>query len=339
MKSVFVTGPGKLEVLQVSEPQAGPDDLLVRVMACGICGADPHTLKQGSVVAGAEQTALGHEPAGEVIEVGAEVTTVEVGDHVVIDPTGVRDAIIGGGGPQGALSEVIVVRGAKEGKNFSVVPKHVPWHVAALAEPLAVARRVVDKTNPRPEHKAIVFGAGPVGLGALLALKHYGVSHVVVADVQPTRLEVAMELGADATIDSSRHDVRSRLVDLHGTGSDAFGRPGLPDTDIYIDAAGVPAVAQTVFAGPKLGAVFGIVAIYHESVPVDFQMLIPSELTIVHSMGHPSGEMFTVARDIAKNTEKYARIVGDVIPFKDVAYAIELAGNASKSSKVVVSLS
>jgi L-iditol 2-dehydrogenase len=88
---------------------------------------------------------------------------------VVIDPTGVADAIIGGGGPQGALSEYIAVREAVADKNFIVMPDHVPWHVAALVEPLAVARRAVDRTNPRPEHKAVVFGAGPVGLGALLA--------------------------------------------------------------------------------------------------------------------------------------------------------------------------
>ncbi|GAA3861027.1 hypothetical protein GCM10022381_01740 [Leifsonia kafniensis] len=139
MKSVFVTGPGKLEILEVPDPVIGPNDLLVKMMACGICGADPHSLHDGWVVPGTPRTALGHEPAGEVVQIGSEVSGAKMGDHIVIDPTGVEDAIIGGGGPQGALSELIVIRGAEVDKNFSVVPDHVPWHVAALAEPLAVA--------------------------------------------------------------------------------------------------------------------------------------------------------------------------------------------------------
>ncbi|MFE3825367.1 zinc-binding dehydrogenase [Streptomyces sp. NPDC059092] len=335
MKSVTVTGPRRLQTIDIPRPVAGPRDVLVKMKACGICGADPHALQEGGIMPGAASSPMGHEPAGEIVEVGAEVTGLHVGDHVVIDPTGVADAIIGGGGPQGALSEYLAVRDATAGKNVIVMPNHVPWHVAALTEPLAVARRCVDKTNPRPEHQAIVFGAGPVGLGALLAFKAHGVRHVVVADVQPNRLEKALKLGADAVIDSRTEDVRARLVELHGEGTDAFGRPGLPGTDIYLDAAGVPAVARTVFAGPKLGAVFGIVAIHHQSVEVDFQQLIPSELTIVHSMGHPT-EMATVAQDIAENTDKYALIVSDVVPFAETARAIDLAGKPGATDKVVV---
>lgn len=338
MKSVLVTGPNQIDIREVDPPSAGPRDVLVRVRACGICGADPHALSSGGIIPGVPETALGHEPAGEVIEVGADVEGISIGDRVVIDPTKVGDAIIGGGGPQGALSEVIAVRGAVLGESVITFPAHVPFHVAALAEPLAVARRVVDRTNPQPHHTAIVFGAGPVGLGALLALKRYGVSHVVVADVQAARLEIALELGADAVIDSSTEDVRTRLVELHGEGADAFGRAGLPGTDIYIDAAGVKPVLDTIFAGPKAGAVLGIVAIHQKPVEVDFQMLIPSELTITHSMGHPAAEMREVVADIIDNTDKYARIVSDVVPLADAAHAVELAGRPGATRKVVVSL-
>ena len=336
MKSVVVTAPGTLETIEISTPEIGPRDLLVRMKACGICGADPHALEQGHIVPGAPLSHLGHEPAGEVVEVGAEVTGAQVGDRVVFDPTKVPDAIIGGGGPQGALSEFVAVREAVAGFNFMVFPDTVPWHVAALSEPIAVARRAVDRTHPKPEHKVIIFGAGPVGLGALLAFRHYGVAHITVADVQPNRLETALKLGANAVIDSAQEDVRARLVELHGTGTDAFHRPGLPDTDIYLDAAGVPSVAEIVFAGPKQGAVYGIVAIHRKPLVMDSQMLIPSELTIVHSMGHPE-EMFAVTQDIIEHTDDYALIVSDVIPFDRVAEAIDLAGRPGATSKVVVS--
>ncbi|MBD7957755.1 alcohol dehydrogenase catalytic domain-containing protein [Microbacterium sp. Sa4CUA7] len=338
MRSVLLSGPQQLEIREIEPPIAGDDDIVVRIRACGICGADPHAVAQGTIIPGAAQTALGHEPAGEIVEVGAHVRDLAVGDRVVIDPTKVADAIIGGGGPQGALSDLVAVRGAVAGESVIPFAAHVPWHVAALAEPLAVARRAVDRTHPQPHHTAVVFGAGPVGLGALLALKSYGVGHVVVADIQQGRLEIALELGADAVIDSSAEDVRERLVELQGSGADAFGRQGLPGTDIYIDAAGVRPVLDTVFAGPKSGAILAIVGIHQRPVEVDFQSLIPSELAIVHSMGHPGSEMREVVADIVANTDKYARIVSDLIPLDRVAEAIDLAGRPGASRKVVVTL-
>ncbi|MGO4681262.1 zinc-dependent alcohol dehydrogenase [Microbacterium sp. 2MCAF23] len=338
MKSAVIIGPGRVEIKDVPDPQIGARDVLVAIRACGICGADPHSVSQGHIVPGAAITPIGHEPAGEVVAVGDEVGGIAIGDHVVIDPTGVADAILGGGGPQGALSELVAVREAVAGRNIIVIPDHVPWHVAALAEPLAVARRGVDRTHPQPEHQVIIFGAGPVGLGALLAFKAHGVRHIVVADIQPNRLAKALALGADAVIDSRTEDVRARLRELHGEGSDSFGRPGIPGTDIYLDAAGVAAVPEAVFAGPKLGAVYGIVGIHQKPIQMDSQMLIPSELTIVHSMGHPT-EMTAVAQDIADNTDLYTRIISDVIPFEEVAAAIDLAGRPEATDKVVVTFS
>jgi hypothetical protein len=86
----------------------------------------------------------------------------------------------------------------------------------------------------------VVFGAGPIGLGATIAFKSVGVSHVVVADLIPARLEKALAVGADAVINSDEEDVADRLLELHGAGESLF--PGKVATDIYFDAAGAPAV-------------------------------------------------------------------------------------------------
>jgi len=334
MKAVVVTAPGELATVEVPIPDVGPKDVLVAVKACGICGADPHALAEGGIPPLDVPTRLGHEPAGEVVEVGADVDGITVGDHVVIEPIG-SDGIMGGGSSQGALSEFVVVHDAANGVNLRVIPAHIPWEVAALNEPMAVALRAVNRTEPKPGDTAVVFGAGPVGLGALLAFKRAGASHVVVVDVQPNRLEKALAVGADAVINSREEDVMARLVELHGSASDAFGRTGLPGTDIYLDAAGVPAVLKTVLGHTKLGATLGIVAIHKTPIEVDFQMLIPSELDIRLSMGHPT-EIFEVTDDIIDNWEKYALIVSDLVPFAETARAIELAGTPGATDKVVV---
>jgi len=335
MKAATVTAPNVLSILEVDKPAPGARDVLVRIRACGLCGSDPHSLQEGHIIPGTAQTRLGHEPAGEIEAVGEAVEGLVAGDHVVINPMGVPDAIIGAGGPQGALSEYVLVRDASTAMNLRVMPKHIPFHVAALVEPMSVARRAVNRTRPTPADKVVVFGAGPVGLGGLLAYKALGVKHVVVVDVQPNRLEKAVQLGADAVINSAEENLIERLVTLHGESRDAFGVSGLPATDIYLDAAGVPSVITAVLESAKQGATLGIVAIHRTPIEVSFQGLIPKELTIVASMGYED-EFFQVADDLEQNWEKYALIVSDVRSFENVEDAIRLAGTPGATDKVVV---
>jgi (R,R)-butanediol dehydrogenase/meso-butanediol dehydrogenase/diacetyl reductase len=188
MKSVMVTGRGTTAIVEVEEPVAGPRDVLVKVRACGICGSDHMYTRYGGIPPRQGATPLGHEPAGEVVQVGAEVRDVSVGDHVVINPMAASDGIIGSGGAQGAFSPFIVLFDAVAGTHFRVIPDEIPFEVAALNEPMAVARHAVNRSGAKAGEKAVVFGAGPIGLGALLSLKAKGVEHVVVIDVLPTRL-------------------------------------------------------------------------------------------------------------------------------------------------------
>ena len=97
MRSVIVSGPGRTEVVDVPTPSAGPKDVLVRTRACGICGSDGYSVAIGGIPPRQGATPLGHEPAGEVAEVGREVTGVEVGDHVVVNPIAPDAEMIGSG--------------------------------------------------------------------------------------------------------------------------------------------------------------------------------------------------------------------------------------------------
>jgi threonine dehydrogenase-like Zn-dependent dehydrogenase len=93
---------------------------------------------------------------------------------------------------------------------LEVIPNHIPWEVAALNEPMAVARHGVNRCRPKPGDKAVVFGAGPIGLGAVLAFKSLGVEHVVVVDILPGRFQKALQIGADAVINSTEDDAVTR---------------------------------------------------------------------------------------------------------------------------------
>ncbi|WP_406333405.1 zinc-binding dehydrogenase [Streptomyces sp. NBC_00203] len=340
MKSVQ-TGPvGKIDVVHVERPVPGPKDVLMRIRACGICGTDVTFLHMGGMpsrgAAGGElvPVPLGHEPAGEIVEVGAEVTDLKVGDRVVVNPQDAPSGIIGCGGKFGGMSEYLLIENAVAGKSVAVFPDTVPFDVAALNEPMAVARHAVNRSEAKPSDKVVVFGAGPIGLGATIWLKLRGVEHVVVADVIPERLETALAVGADAVINSATEDITARLTELHGQAANALGQPRA-GTDIYIDAAGAPAVFNATIAAAQWGAKMVMVAVQKKSDAIDLAGMLRSELTLIASQGYPT-EIFEVTQEIAEHHERFAKLISHRIPFAEAERAFELTLTPGAAEKVVV---
>ncbi|MEU9455160.1 zinc-binding dehydrogenase [Streptomyces sp. NPDC048277] len=339
MKSLRTGAVDKVEVVDVERPVPGPKDALIRIRACGICGTDVSFLHMGGMPARAHlggeivPVHLGHEPAGEVAEVGADVEGLVVGDRVVIDPTGHPSGLIGCGGTQGAMSEYLLVENAEVGKNVQAFPDHLPFAVAALNEPMAVARHAVNRSGAGSEDKVVVFGAGPIGLGAAIWLKLRGVRHVVVVDVIPSRLEKALAVGADAVINSAHEDVTGRLTELHGQAVNALGQPR-PGTDIFIDAAGAPAVFNTVIGNAKSHATLVMVAVQKKG-EVDLGGMLRSELTLIASQGYPT-EIFEVTAELAEHHERFEKLISHVVPFAEADRAFELTLTPGAAEKVVV---
>lgn len=333
MRAAIVSGADKTETIEIPIPQAGPDDVLVRMRACGICGSDTFYISVGGLPPRQGSMPLGHEPAGEVVAVGGNVAGIAVGDHVVINPMAVPDDIIGNGGSTGALADYLLIKDAVRGRSLEVIPEHIPYEVAALNEPMAVARHAVNQVAPRPGDRVVVFGAGPIGLGATIALKSRGVSHVVVVDIQPARLDKALRVGADAVVNSAEEDVVARLIELHGPGESIW--PDRSGTNIYLDAAGVPAVVTTALSAAQRGAKLGIVGVHKEPIALDFMNVMSNELTIIGSMGYPT-EIFEVTTDIVEHWEKYAVIISHTFGFDDLDDALQCAATPGASDKIVI---
>ena len=265
---------------------------------------------------------LGHEPAGEVVEVGAEVTDVRIGDHVVINPMAAPGGIIGNGGPSGRPVGVPADRGRAPRVSLEVIPDHIPFEVAALNEPMAVARHAVNRCRPAATDKVLIFGAGPIGLGAVLAFKSVGVQrHGGRCDRVPPR-----EGAGDRSRRGHRleHGERPRAAHRvarrgHGHVPRQGGHRHLPRR------GGRPAVIDAALASAKTGATVGVVAVHKQPVSVDFVTVMSSEVSIVGSMGYPE-EFFEVTADLVANWQKYAMIISHAIPFADVATALAKVG-------------
>jgi threonine dehydrogenase-like Zn-dependent dehydrogenase len=198
---------------------------------------------------------------------------------------------------------------------------------------MAVARHAVNRSEAKPSDKVVVFGAGPIGLGAAIWLKLRGVEHVTVVDIIPERLETALAVGADAVVDSAKEDLTGRLKELHGEAANALGQPRV-GTDVYIDAAGAPAVFDAVIANAKWHARLVMVAVQKKG-EVDLGGMLRSELTLIASQGYPT-EIFEVTAELVEHRERFARLISHRVPFSEVGRAFELALTPGAAEKVVV---
>ncbi|CAB4764874.1 unannotated protein [freshwater metagenome] len=334
MRSVAVFGPGDVRTIDAEAPRCGPRDVIVAMKACGVCGTDVTFAHLGGLPMGVGPCPLplGHEPAGEVVEIGADVLDIALGTRVVFNPAFDDTNQIGCGSAQGALSELVAVRDAVLGRNVFRMPDEVPFEVAALTEPLSVALHAVNRAAPEPGQTAVVFGAGPVGVAIVVWLKLRGVRDVVSVDLSAERLRLAGVLGADATIEAT-DDVIAVLRSRHGTAS-VLGSP-VAATDIWIDAAGAQQVIDTMLAGSRRHATVVIVAVYKHPVQFDLVTFLTKELRFTASIAYPT-EFGDVAEAVAGNWEHFAPMVTDRVPFADASDAIARAGASSAVGKVTV---
>jgi L-iditol 2-dehydrogenase len=231
-------GAGSVGVEEREDPTPGPHDVVVRVASVGVCGSDVHYYEHGRIGSYTVDSplVLGHEASGVVTEVGAEVTRLEPGQRVSLEP-GVPDftcpECLAGRynlchGMQffatppvdGAFAELVTTH-----ELFAhPVPDTLSDDAAALLEPLSVGLWACHKAAVGAGSRVLVTGAGPVGLVATQAARALGAASVVVSDVNPHRLELARELGATDVLDA-----RSQPV----------GEAGL-DPDVLLECSGNP---------------------------------------------------------------------------------------------------
>ena len=237
MKAAVLHGAHDLRVEQVPVPAIGPQDVLVRVRACGVCASDVHYYETGAIgryVVNAPMI-VGHEAAGEVVAVGEQVSSPQPGARVAIEP-GVTcgrcrycksgrynlcpDVVFYATPPvHGALAEYAVIRA-----DFAhPIPDAVSYEQAALVEPISVGIHAARLTDVQPGKTALVLGAGPIGLLAAVAARHAGAEQVVISDIYPKRLETAERLGVTAAVDVRTDDL-AVVVDrlTGGEGADAL---------------------------------------------------------------------------------------------------------------------
>jgi threonine dehydrogenase-like Zn-dependent dehydrogenase len=239
MRAAVFLEEGILKIQEVEKPKiASSDDVLIRVLACGICGTDLHILDVPQSHPATKGVVLGHEFIGEVEEVGGAVSGLAIGQRVAIRPIvscgRCRNCLRGKDNHCTSMEIWGVYRNGGLGE-YAVVPAsaciplspEIPTAIAALVEPLACVLSGINRAALRPGEDVVVFGAGAIGLMFTAILRSAGAGKVIVVEISPTRSEVALQLGADMVVNPKEQDVQTTLAEILPHGA-----------DVVIDAVG-----------------------------------------------------------------------------------------------------
>lgn len=331
MKVAVIHGPGDLRLDDAERPSAGPADVVIKVAAAGICGTDLHFRNMGA--RHARPMPLGHEFAGEIVEVGSQVASWKAGDRVAYNSYN-SPADVGRGGECGGFSDYVVLRDADSHvQSLCRVPGEVSLEHAALVEPIAVAMHAVNRADPKPDESVALFGVGPIGLGVIIALRWRGVEDIVAFDLSPLRRERAMALGARTVLDPREHPPASALSRLRGSAS-LFGST-YPQTEIYIESSGAPGLLGEIAGFCNKRSRIISLAIQRQPVTLDGTKLMSKEISLIGSSGYPDEFPEVMAR-MASRVVDPELMITHRFPFSDFLRAFETASDPSTAAKVLL---
>lgn len=237
LRAMLYYGSQNAKVKEIPEPIVKPGTVKVKIKYAGICGTDVHEYHDQMYVTQTPMI-LGHEFAGEVVEIGEGVIHYQVGDRVVVEPiSGCGECVSCEDGyyntcerlqayglhHPGGFAEYVVV---KE-KNLFLLPDSLNYELAALVEPTAVAMQAVKSSTLKIGDKVVIFGAGPIGMLITQCAKASGASQIIVVEIEQKRQRLALEMGADFVIDPTKEDAVQKIKELTANGANvAFEASG-----------------------------------------------------------------------------------------------------------------
>jgi len=344
MRAAVYYGPNKVSVEDVAIPAPGPGQVQLQVGFNGICGTDLHEYYAGPIFVPTQPhplthqelpLTLGHEFSGTITAVGAGVTEWREGDRVAVEPI----YKCGHCGPcaagnynvcqqigfhglmsDGGMAEYTVV----PTNMLHRLPDNVSLELGALVEPMSVAYHAATLGDVKPGDTAMVFGAGPIGIGLWFALRGKGLQEVFVVEPSPTRRAAIETLGA-VTLDPTVTDVQGFIADhTYGAGADAV-----------FDAAGVTPAVETALACVGSRKPMVSVAIYEKPLQTPLLNLVMNESRIQGSLCYTGADFEAVIALMAQGAYDTTGWVAQ-IPIGDVVSEGFEALHAGNKMKVLV---
>lgn len=330
MKAIVYTGPNDVSFREVSKPDLKENYSLIKISHVGICGTDLNIFA-GTHPRAKSPLIMGHEFSGTI---ASEHPTIGVGEKVTVNPllscgkchpcnTGnphvCEDLKLVGIDSDGGMAEYVAV------PNHCIVPlpKEVSLKTGALVEPISVAVHAIRQGGYKAGDRAVVFGAGTIGLCVALTLRHYGASQVTVIETNDDRLKMAKELGFH-TLNPIKDDIQREVRALTSN----LG------ADIVFDCAGHPRVLDLVTDIVKVKGKIVIVAAYKK--PAEFQLLqgMFKELTVRFVRVYTPTDV-DLAMQILVNNLDFEQLITHVFPPEKAKEGFDLLVTPSEAIKVL----
>ena len=319
------------------EPQAGPDDVIIKVIATGICGSDFHGYSGENGRRHPGQV-MGHETVGRIDELGTRVTELTVGQLVTVNPVlacgtcvACRDGqqqwcsrrVVLGVAPE--ISAAFADRFAVRASNIVTLPEEMPEELGALVEPLAVGYHAVRRGGASADDRVLVIGGGPIGQACLLGARRVGVSNLAVSDVSPSRRELCAKLGVQV-IDPSAE----RLADA------VAARLGGSAT-LVIDAVGVNPTVADAFASSGLGSRIVLVGMGSPRLNLDAYAVSTGERTLIGAFTYTADDFAKTAGWVGAVPDGIEALIDGRVGWDGAPQSFEdLARGRSAASKILV---
>lgn len=336
MKALVVYGPNNYRLeYDVKEPELiNPHDVLVEITAVGICGSDIHII-HGTHPYVKYPRIIGHEGAGRVIAIGAEVSSVKIGDNVVIEPISYcgkcyacthqkhnvcSDLEVLGVHKSGTYAQKLV---ADESHLYKYDDSLSPEQ-AALAEPFSIGFQANNRAQTQKGDLVLIHGAGPIGIIICNVAKDRGAT-CIVSDINDKRLAVAKEFGADYAINPLNENLEERIWEISGNSG----------VNRIIDAAGAPGIMDNVYQYAANGATIVSMTFSNRPTNLDLAMLNKKELTICGS--RLEYECFSdVVKSFVNKKDVLSKLVTSVFDIEDYEKAFALASDPKSNQLKVV---
>lgn len=308
---------------EVPAPRIGPDDVLLQVKACGICGSDIHGM-DGSTGRRIPPVIMGHEAAGVIVEAGANVKGWQPGDRATFDSTiycgdcfycrrgesnlcenrrilGVSCAEFR---QDGAFAEYVAV----PQRVLYRLPEGLSFERATMVEALSIAFHAAGRTPIRLNDSVLVVGAGMIGLLVVQTLRAAGCGRIMVADLDPTRLEMARKLGADDALNSCTEDVVAEVLQrTEGRGA-----------DLTFEVVGIAPTVKLAIQCVRKGGSVTLVGNLAQSVEMPLQAVVTRQVSLIGTCAS-NGEYPACLDMIARGAIDVDALISAVAPLSDGA--------------------
>jgi L-iditol 2-dehydrogenase len=298
MKAALVTAVEKVSIQEIERPTIKDDEVLIRVKTVGVCGSDLH-LFRGTHAFRKPPAILGHEIAGDIVEVGKNVKTLKVGDRVTVEPQyGCGTCEFCRQGLVNLCAAKVVPGTAKwigvfveyfnaPEKTVYKLADQISYRMGTMIEPLAVAVRALRRATVKEKDCLVILGAGTIGLLTLVVAKQMGYKQIVCTDTAEFNREMAVKHGAIA-VNPLTTDVVEVVKKLTG-GKGA---------DLALIAAGAANIVDQATACVRKRGEIGIVAMITEKVPFYSYQMVFNEQTMYGAMTYETKDFQEAAEMI-----------------------------------------